>query len=302
MIQRNGPLLATGHAVIAEARRREHRSVNTSLKNKLAHLPEGSVMALQITDTHLYAEPEGRLLGLNTRESLDEVLALAREALPKPDLILATGDLVHDASEAGYARVFARLASFDSPVYCIPGNHDVSATMRRCLDGQQISMPPWVQVGPWLIILLDSVIPGEDGGRLSDESLELVREALVSHPHMYALICLHHHPLPIGSAWMDSMVLENGTELIELAAAHPQAKAILFGHVHQVVDRRYRGIRLLATPSTCIQFAPDLDEFGLDRAAPGMRWLILTPSGEIHTGIERLDAVPTTIELGSTGY
>jgi len=279
-----------------------YRSVNSSLGQQLSGIPEGSVLALQITDTHIHADPGGQLLGLNTRKSLGEVLSLARKVVPNPDLVLATGDLAHDASEIAYREVFSRLATLGAPVYCIPGNHDRAETMRRCIDGETISMPPWVRVGHWLILLLDSVIPGEDGGRLSDASLELVRGALASHAGVHTLISLHHHSLPIGSAWMDQMALENGPELIELACAHPQVKGILCGHVHQVVDRSFRGMRLLASPSTCVQFAPDLDKFGLDRAAPGMRWLALTPEGEIHTGIERLDAVPADIDLRSTGY
>ena len=65
---------------------------------------------VQFTDTHLYADGEGRLLGQNTRQTLELVLELAHENHRPFDLILLTGDLVHDESPEGYALSSGRLA------------------------------------------------------------------------------------------------------------------------------------------------------------------------------------------------
>jgi Icc protein len=45
-------------------------------------------------------------------------------------------------------------------------------------------------------------------------------------------------------------------------------------------------IRLMGTPSTCMQFAQDADEFEVDHRPPAYRWLELGADGGIETGIE----------------
>ena len=82
------------------------------------------IKVLQITDTHLFADSQGCLLGLNTEQSLQAVISQIRAHRHATDLILATGDLVHDGTAAAYRRIFSHLGSFDQPVYCLPGNHD----------------------------------------------------------------------------------------------------------------------------------------------------------------------------------
>ena len=58
---------------------------------------------IQISDSHLFAHPEGRLLGLNTRRSFQAVLALALDGGTPADGLVITGDLVQDETAEGYA-------------------------------------------------------------------------------------------------------------------------------------------------------------------------------------------------------
>ena len=88
---------------------------------------------LQLTDTHLYANPVGTLLGVNTLDSFQRVIAHFRDHHWPLDLLLATGDLVHDASPEGYALMADILSSFQVPVFCLPGNRDVPQAMREHL-------------------------------------------------------------------------------------------------------------------------------------------------------------------------
>ena len=61
------------------------------------HPKSGKVIrAVQITDLHLFAGSEGSLVGLNTEQSLEAVKEEVRANDLPADLILATGDLVHD--------------------------------------------------------------------------------------------------------------------------------------------------------------------------------------------------------------
>ncbi len=266
-------------------------------------LPEGALRILQITDSHLYADPGGRLGGLNTLDTLDAVLKLAITGLPSWDLILATGDLVHDASEQGYQRVRERFEQFDLPVFCLPGNHDLPAVMGKCLNsGKPVSVAKTIVRNNWLIMMLDSTILGQEGGHLDAAELECLDTALKEHPDHHALVCLHHHPVVINSAWMDRMALDNPQDFFEVIDRYPSVSGVLWGHIHQVFEAERMGVRLMGSPSTCIQFTPGQDKFGIDQTAPGLRWLELIPDGTIRSGVQRLPATPGELDLRSTGY
>lgn len=70
----------------------------------------------------------------------------------------------------------------------------------------------------------------------------------------------------MGCAWLDQHNLKNADDLFAVLARHPQQKTILFGHVHQEFDEVHHGVRLIASPSTCIQFKPLSDGFALDES------------------------------------
>lgn len=265
------------------------------------NLPEGSLKILQITDTHLYEDTEGTLLGMNTQQTMDDVLELAR-ACGDVDLILCTGDLVHDASEQGYRRFQSILEQAGVPVYCLPGNHDVPTQMRQYLVGSSVQYIPSVVKGDWLLVFLDSTIADSEGGHLSGEELAMLEETLNANPDKHALVCLHHHPVPMNSEWMDTMLVDNPDDFFNLVDRYMNVQGILWGHVHQVFEHERMGVRMMATPSTCIQFTPGKDDFGVDEEPPGCRWLALLPSGEIRTTVTRLAKMPVGLDLNTKGY
>lgn len=260
------------------------------------------IRLVQISDCHLYASPSRCLAGLNTLATLNQILELVREQFQSTDLILATGDLVHDASPIGYTRIRERLASTNVPVCCLPGNHDITGVMHQYLNQGSITTLEAVRLHNWLIIMLDSTVPGREGGYLSSEQLQILERNLEQNPDCHTLICLHHHPLPIGSAWMDRMALENSTSFFDVVDRFPQVRAILCGHIHQEYSGMRNQVRLLGAPSTCIQFIPLLDQFGLDQLPPGLRWLELAEDGSISTGIKRLSTMPTQLDISVAGY
>lgn len=264
--------------------------------------PGGPIRLLQITDTHLFADAGGRLLGIDTLATLDAVVALAAGDGPGLDAVLATGDMVHDGSPAGYDRLCERLGRFGCPVYALPGNHDAPAQMQ-----QHMAYPPFqylgaATLGDWQIILLDSTVPGEDGGALSAGELARLDENLRASPSAHALVCLHHAPLSVGSAWIDTMALRNSDALLHTITRSPRVRGVVFGHIHQDYSVEHDGIRLLASPSTCVQFAPRRPRFAVDLVPPGYRRITLQPDGTIDTEVRRLDGTPAGIDHGARGY
>lgn len=239
---------------------------------------------LQITDTHLYAEPEKTLYGVNTRASLQRVLAAARRQ-PKPDLVLATGDLVHDESPAGYAVLVAQLRTLDAPVAAIAGNHDALNPL-QAIAGKNIRIGGKHRLGAWCIVLLNTLVPGETDGHLDAEELRFLDTALAQSRGAHVLLALHHHPVAIGCTWLDRIGLNNADKFFEVLDRYQHVRAVVWGHVHQSFESERREVRLLASPSTCAQFRPDSSDFALDTRPPGMRWLTLHPDGHIDTQIE----------------
>lgn len=242
------------------------------------------VRLTHLTDPHLYGG-EGELLrGIATLPALEATLAHAKQRDWPPDAVLVTGDLVQD-DPAGYApfrRVFGALRL---PVLCLPGNHDEPQTMRRELDCAPFILGGSVDIGLWRIVLLDSTIPGSASGRLGAENLAALQSALAGAPQRHALVCLHHHPVPMASRWLDRVGLQNADEFFDVIDRHPNVRGIVWGHVHQSYDALRKGVRLLATPSTCAQFLPRSEQFAIDRRPPGYRTLELKADGSLLTEV-----------------
>lgn len=241
---------------------------------------------IQITDTHLRAEPGGRLRGCDVDAGLDAVLDHARRHHWPADLVLATGDLVHE-EPAAYPRLRETLSSLTVPVYCLPGNHDVAAFADALASGP-VRRERRVIAEPWQILLLDSTIPGEDGGRLQAAELDFLQAQLSTHPTLYALVCLHHHPLPTGIDWLDTTQLANADELFAMLDRHPRVRGVLWGHIHRPFSARRNGVELLGTPSSCCQFVTDP---ATDINRPGYRWLQLHPDGTLRSAVVWTDVV-----------
>ncbi|MEE8342345.1 MAG: 3',5'-cyclic-AMP phosphodiesterase [Gammaproteobacteria bacterium] len=244
------------------------------------------IRLLQITDSHLSADAGQTLNGIDTDRSLRSVIDHINDTHADADYVLATGDLSHDGSAVTYARLYEYFLNLQLPVACLAGNHDDVKMLRTYLQADQISCSRQFILNRWQIILLNSVVREHSGGHLIESELEFLDRRLQAGQDKFALVCLHHQPTPIGSPWMDRMGLDNGEQLFTILEAHPQARGVLWGHVHQEYDRSERGLRLLASPSTCVQFKPLSEDFALDDKPPGYRWLELYDDGNLETGIE----------------
>lgn len=264
-----------------------------------SHALESPVHVVQLTDAHLFADPAGTLLGLNTRQSLAHVIAQVRREQPRIDLLLCTGDLSQDASVASYQAFGALSGELGAPARWLPGNHDEARVMAEVAP--QLRQPV-TDIGAWRIVMLDSAVPGATHGLLGDDQLALLDQALASAGERHCLLCCHHQPVDIGCAWMAPIGLRNADALLARVKAWPQVKAVLWGHVHQHWDQLLEGVRFIATPSTCIQFAPGSAEFKVSEEQPGYRWLRLHADGRLETGIERALDYVVALDFDSPGY
>jgi 3',5'-cyclic-AMP phosphodiesterase len=243
-----------------------------------------AVRLTHFTDPHLYGDENESLRGVATLPALTAALAHARARDWPPDALLVTGDLVQD-DPAGYPHFRRVFGALGLPVLCLPGNHDEPQAMQRELAGEPFVLGGFVDLGRWRIVLLDSCLPGSASGALSAPALAGLEEALASAGKRHCMVCLHHHPVPMASRWLDRVGLENAAEFLRVIDGHRNVRAIVWGHVHQNYDALRQGVRLLATPSTCAQFLPNADEFAVDRRPPAYRTLELRADGSLLTEV-----------------
>ncbi len=251
-----------------------------------------TVRLLHLSDFHLFCDPAGLIKGICSNESLTAVLAHARQFMPSPDAIILGGDLAQDESALTYRHLADMLDGWQAPFMVTPGNHaslpNLNDTLVPALESTS-GYADTLDVAGWRMIALNSHENGSIGGMLSDEELARLEQELAGRDACHVLIAIHHHPVPIGSRWMDDIGLKNRDSLWAIIDRFPQVRGVICGHIHQVFDAMHGDVRVLGTPSTCVQFVPEQDNFCLEAQSPGYRWLQLLPDGDIQTGIERVE-------------
>lgn len=258
------------------------------------------IKIVQITDSHLGSNSGDELLSMDVDESLQDVLSLVKSQHATIDLVLATGDIANDPSISAYQRFYSTVSeTLASPIAWIPGNHDKPALMSQIIDAEGCRL---LEMGKWVIILMDSQVSGEVYGNLNAASLAHLETLLKENTDKHVLISFHHQPVPIGSHWMDQYILKNADEFWAVIKPFNNIRSVIWGHVHQQFEDERKGIRLMASPSTCIQFKPNEDDFALHNVMPGYRWLELHDDGSIITDVERVSKKDYGVDFGSDGY
>ena len=249
--------------------------------------PGNFLRLLQITDTHLFADPAQRMRGMDTSQTLQRVVSHARKHYPDASACLLTGDLSQDGEDGSYRLLKDLLGVLDMPLLAIPGNHDDKTLMARILDEELWQYCPVFDIGDWRIVCLDTAVEGAEHGHLDRYQLARMGAALdIEDRHV--LVCVHHPPVAIGCRWLDRIGLANGPEFFDALDASASVRAVLWGHVHQEFSERRNGVTLLGTPSTCVQFMPGEDRFAVDPLEPGYRVLELGANGFLRSHVERV--------------
>lgn len=259
------------------------------------------ITVVQLSDSHLFADVDGRLLGMQTDDSLQQVISAVVAEQSTIDLLLCTGDISQDGSLASYQRFAEMVQTLNTPMGWFAGNHDERLALQ-----QVCAKTDWLHavydIGAWRIVLLDSSVANKVYGTLAEDQLALLEQALASAGERHVLIGLHHHPVPIHSCWMDKIGLHNAAQMLSIVSRYSNVKAVIWGHVHQEFDQQINGVRWLAAPSTCVQFAPHSEDFAVDDKAPGYRWLRLYEDGQLQTAVSRVENIDFEIDYSIKGY
>ncbi|WP_296402729.1 metallophosphoesterase [Psychrobacter sp.] len=270
---------------------------------------DGLINILQLTDLHLSLDDiKSQDIKNNDNKitcklnNYQTFIACLQQALNEPircDLILLTGDLVNEVKPEIYELIYLTLVETGIPFACIAGNHDVTDELGADLPFHNrtfIAHKPHsmllsrhcIQLNNWKLLLIDSSVQGEIYGTVGNKNLNWLSQNL-ANSHYPVIIAMHHHVLPMDSAWIDKHITKDKAAFWHLINSKPSVKAVVSGHVHQFFEQQTEGIKVYTTPSTCYQFKPKSDDFAIeDHEVPGYRWLTLTKQNIMSSWVKRL--------------
>ncbi len=219
----------------------------------------------QITDFHVALPGTELATRYRTPERLQAAVRHLAGMDPAPDMVVCTGDLVDKGSEDEYRLLGEILSPLAMPVFLIPGNHDRREGMRAVFtdhtylpaaDFLHYTVEDW----PVRLIGLDTIIPGESGGLLCEARLAWLEARLAEAPDRPTLIFQHHPPFRTGVRKMDGMGLAGSDEEAAIIARFDNIEAVICGHLHRPIARRFHGTIASTCPGTAHQIALNLSE------------------------------------------
>jgi 3',5'-cyclic AMP phosphodiesterase CpdA len=241
------------------------------------------MLIAQVTDIHLGFQPDDPA-ELN-RERLDSVIKTLLALTPRPDLLLATGDLTEHGTIAAYQTLKAICDGLPFPVLPALGNHDSRANFCAvfpdfgCVDG---FVHYSHDAGPLRILVLDTLEEGLHGGAF-DAARARWLEARLAEDARPTMVVLHHPPIETGNGWMTE---DLGAPWVQRLRAvierHRHVVRLVSGHLHRAIVTGWGGTTLAVCPSTAPQVA--IDFRSIDPDTPDGRDMIVAeaPGFALH--------------------
>lgn len=264
---------------------------------------------IQITDNHLLGDKSKSFLGVNTYTHLKAViteinLKVNANEIPKPDLVLFTGDISQDFTENSYKLMLDLCDNLPYKIAAIPGNHDVPDLFKNILGNSKIDiLKKRINFNNWQIVLLNSQWPAKIAGLLDANELNYLDIVLAENTSKPTIIFLHHHALPTNEQWLDQHILTNADAFFNIIDKYPNIKAVFYGHIHQENELVRNNVKFISTPATAFQFAKNNPTFKLDSQMPGYRLIQLLENSTFKTEVFRISQNKNFIpDLTSKGY
>ena len=231
------------------------------------------MLIAQLSDIHV--RPRGRLYKdvVDSNRQFSKAIAHLQSLDRRPDLVLITGDLVDEGHPDEYASLSELLAELRLPCRVIPGNHYNRECLRAALSDHtylpaQGPMHYCLDGHPMRIVALDTSVPGRHHGALDEAGLAWLRATLQADRVTPTLVLMHHPPFLSGIPYLDQYRYPDTEPLAEILRSVSNVEAVLCGHVHRTMIRRWAGTVVACCPSTTTEIGLQLDA----RAQP-QSWL-----------------------------
>jgi 3',5'-cyclic-AMP phosphodiesterase len=242
------------------------------------------VLIAQVTDVHLGFEPNNP--SEFNRKRLDQVINLLASMSPRPDMLLATGDLVDRGDAGSYRQLQNAFSKCPFPVWPCPGNHDQRDNFLACFPhlptvGGFIQYE--VETPELRFLVLDTLEDGRHGGAFCEVRADWLKARLAEKTDRPTTIVMHHPPVEVGIDWMNTHPEEPWvTRFAQAIEGAKQIVGIICGHVHRPISVGWRGNTVSICPSTAPQVALDLRPMNAD--VPDDRPMIIAdpPAFALH--------------------
>ena len=185
----------------------------------------------------------------------------------RPDLIVLSGDIADDGRPEEYAHALELLRGLRIPFIALPGNHDDREGFRRAFAAEHRYLPAAGRMHycldqyPLRLVVLDSTAPDAHYGRLDPPCIDWLAATLAQAPERPTLLLMHHPPFACGIPYLDNYRCFDTAPLEAVVRKHPNIQAVLCGHVHRAMVRRWAGTLVCTCPSTSseigLQLAPE---------------------------------------------
>jgi 3',5'-cyclic AMP phosphodiesterase CpdA len=207
----------------------------------------------QISDTHIalhVPDTDRRLSDLAF--TIADINALE----PLPDVIVHTGDIVHNGRPDEYRAATAILAKARAPVYVLAGNKDDRANLRAAFlaDGYLASDLGFIQYAidsyPVRLIALDTQGSGNKGD-FCRERFRHLAEVVEADTIKPIAVFIHHPPFLVTEGPEPLHFEDPGTMALLRSALSQSGRvvAVFSGHVHRTASGDVGGIPATVVPA-----------------------------------------------------
>jgi 3',5'-cyclic AMP phosphodiesterase CpdA len=192
----------------------------------------------QISDTHIALDtPDADRRIQDFERTIADINALD----PAPDVIVHSGDIVHNGRQDEYAQAVAILAKARAPVYVLAGNKDDRANLRAAFSTGGYLAPDSafidyaVEDYPVRLIALDTLSSRSNKGDFCPERVRRLIDLIDAETTKPIAVCAHHPPfeVPVGPDPLNFETPEIMSRLRQALQRSGRVVAVFSGHVHR---------------------------------------------------------------------
>jgi len=175
---------------------------------------------------------------------------------PAPDVIVHTGDIVHNGRRDEYARAAAILAKARMPVYVLAGNKDNRANLREAFSAYGYLAPGSdfidyaIERYPVRLIALDTLSSRSNKGDFCPERIRRLIDLIDAEAGKPIAVFAHHPPfeVTVGPDRINFETPEIMSRLRRALQHSGRVVAVFSGHVHRAAEGHVGNIPAIVAP------------------------------------------------------
>ena len=208
----------------------------------------------QISDTHIALDTPDADQRIR---DFERTIAALNTLDPAPDVIVHTGDIVHNGRQDEYALAAAILAGARAPAYVLAGNKDVRANLHAAFSacgylGPESEFIDYaVEDFPVRLIAVDTLSTGSNKGDFCPERANRLIGMIDAEPSKPIAVFAHHPPfvVPVGPDPINFETPEMMERLRQAMQHSGRIVASFSGHVHRATAGHVGNIPATVVPS-----------------------------------------------------